>query len=566
MVREKGLSTKTLKKLSANSNDMRKLDSKTCDGFDFSFSFKLLPLICDDIKGYDPNTSAEENENKLECLLEKLRIIRNGVVHEPTREAISPDIKDGVVKISLKMLDVAGAKYSVPGEVIEKAKKKFLSLIRDALAILYSEAEITDWEIRLFLSHEDSTTFSEKKSSSNYVAPLQLTLGNTILSSSLLLQHIATETHNFILIEGNNGTGKSSLLADTYRKVLSSKTVLRSNAFEVPILLKCNETLSETLADYVEEYLMETYPIQGSYLKSMRSQSGEDIVRVLKQMRLLFLIDGFDEASKSCLVLLKEVVKFVKQNELAKCLVSSRHYSSAEQESFFSMFRVQPQILQIATLSTRNDQINFLKESCKDGGKASETYERLGLSLKKPSHLALFVRLYAENAEEVKSWSSGVQMMKHVINEDKKRVSQRLKMKMVRNAIVVANKILKEVKAVSFFCLLQNFGRINREFLEAFDQNIDDKFSDVCGSFQVIEILSGFFTIETSDEISEPSLSYKFYNSSHLEALAGMHFIQELDGGKKSIKEVIESSNERYGRFRAKSENHFSKDTSQIKM
>ena len=563
MQREKGLTETALKELSLNSDDLRKLESKTCDNVDVSFLFKLLPLICDDIERYDQKTWSTGDENKLECLLEKLWIILHSVMSEPRTVDASPDTKDEVLKILLKILDVAGTKYSVTSEAIVKAVKEFLRRIHDILASVYSEEEINYWEIRFFLSQAPpKSLYSRKEPSPNYVAPLQLTLGSTKLKSTNLLQHISNETHNFFLIEGDRGTGKSFLLAETYTNALSSRTVLGSNAFDVAIFLKCNETFSETLADFIKDHFMETDLIKKGYLNKINSPSADDIIRALKQMKLLFLIDGFDEANESCLALLKEVVKLVKQNESAKCLVSSRHYSSSEQESFFSLFGVRPQILQISKISSHKDQISFLKESCIDGEKASETYATLGLNLEKPSQLALFARLHAKNAEEVKSLANDVQMMKDIIRDDKEKVFQRLKNTMVKNAGIVANKILTEVKEISFFCLLQKFNKIGGEFLEAFDQSIFDKFSDACRSLQVIEIMSGFFDIEAT----ELSLSYKFYNSSHLEALAGMHFIQELMDGNKSIDEVIESSNVKYGRFRGKTKNLFWKDTSHLKM
>ena len=562
MKREKGLSTKTLKKR-FDKNDLRKLESKNCDDFDVSFLFKLLPFICDDIERYDQKTWSTGDENKLECLLEKLRIIRNSVVHEPKKGAVSPDAKDEAVKISLKIFDVAGTKYSIPSEIIGKAKSKFLKQISDILVSFYSEEEITDWEIRFFLSHGHTKTLhSEKESSPNNFEPLQLSFGNTSLSSTNLMHHLANEANNFFLIRGNSGTGKSCILAETYKNVLSSRTVLGSNVFDVAILLKCNETFSETLADFIKDHFMETDLMKKSYLNRLNSLSAENILRALKQMKLLFLIDGFDEASKSSIPLLRQVVQFLKQNQSAKCLVSSRHYSSEEQESYFSLFGVFPQILQISKISSHKDQISFLKESCIDGEKASETYATLGLNLEKPSQLALFARLHAQDTEKIKSLSNDVEMMKHVVKEDIKKVFQRLMKKMVQNAGIVANKILTEVKEISFFCLLQKFNRIGGEFLEAFNQSIFDKFSDACRSLQVIEIMSGFFDIEAT----ELSLSYKFYSSSHLEALAGMHFIQELMDGNKSIDEVIESSFQKYGRSRGKTKDFFWKDTTQIKV
>ena len=124
---EKKLSKGALKK-AFSSSDMHKLKQVTFEGLDVSFCCSLLPLICE---GIEINSSTT-NEARIECQLNKLKKLRNQVMHEPEGGAVNPSIAIEIEAVAKKLLDIAGAMYSREEDEVTSAKVKAKQIINDA--------------------------------------------------------------------------------------------------------------------------------------------------------------------------------------------------------------------------------------------------------------------------------------------------------------------------------------------------------------------------------------------------------------------------------------------------
>ena len=563
MERENRITNKQLKKLFYGP-ELPKLDSKDCEDFDVSFLFKLMPFICEGIQEYDTSTW-RENEEKLEYLMLKLREIRNSVMHEIRGASKSSDVKNEVVRLSFKVFEVAGKKYSIAHEEIIQEMKRFMEEISRILRRFFDDEEVTDWENRHFLLQDGRKTLLAKLTpSENDFVPLQLSSGGNKIESTQILEHISSVTSEFFLIEGNDGSGKSALMTDINEKVLHGKFHSGNNAFDISIIIQSYDTLFGNFEKFLKDLFTRRNPPDEMYLDASRPESGDHIIRALENMKPLFLVDGFDDINSN---FLKDVISSTTRIKSAKCIITSRLPFSIKLCSFLNKVGITPIMIEISKISKREDQIKFVKESVNDGEKASEFYARLDLNLQTPSQLSLFARLYKYDAEKVESWSNGIPMMGEIVRNDMKKITDLLNQKNMKNSRTIADEIFDEVITMSFFCLLQGVRIIKDGLSNAFERNIYSimKFSGVI--LEINDVLSGFFTCETKSSTCETKSSiYEFYNDYHLQVLAGMHLVQELSKGKGSILKLIECSMKKFGRIHAKDINSFFDEAVQKEM
>ena len=547
MKRENRITNKQLKKLFYGP-DLEKLNSKDCEDYDVSFLFKLMPYICEGIEGYD-GSARHGNEEKLEYLLLKLRLIRNSVMHEIKGASKSSYVMDEVVRLSFKVFEAASKKYSIPQEEIIQEMKMFMYEISKILSDFSEDEAVTYWENRHFLLQDGRKTLLAKLSPSedNFV-PLQLSFEERKFQSPQLLEHISSEMDKFFLIKGDGGAGKSSLLTDMNEKVLQGKSHSGNNAFDIPILIQSCDALYGTFEKFLKDRFTRHNPLDQMYLNASRPESGKDIIRALEKLKPLFLVDGFDDIDGN---FLRDIIFLIKRISTAKCIITSRITFSIKLCSFLNNLRITSKIIEIPKISKRDDQIQFIRKSTNDDKKAFETYERLDLNLQTPSQLSHFARLYKNDAKKVESWPNGIPMMGEIVNEDKNKIMHYLYQKNVKNNRTIVNQIFAEVETLSFFCLLQNIEMIQDGLCEALEQSVYSKIKSTGVPIEVDDILTGLFSCEKNSS----SASYEFYNDHHLQALAGMHLMKELSIGKGSIPEVIESSMKQFGRIHAEDTN-----------
>ena len=545
------ITNKQLKKLFYGP-DLEKLDSKDCECFDVSFLFKLMPFICEGIEEYDPSTWVE-NEEKLECFLSKLREIRNGVMHEPKGASKSADVTNEVVRISFKVFEVAGKKYSIAHEEIIQEMKRFMDEISKILREFLEDEDVTDWEhCQLLLQDGRKTLLAKLTHSEKEFVPLQLSFEGGKFESTQLIKHISSEKSNFFLIKGDSGAGKSALITDINEKVLYGKSHSGNDEFDVPIIIQSDDTVFGNLGEFLKDCFTRHSPLDQMYLDAIRPESGEDIIRALENMKPLFLVDGFYDLNISNRNFLTELFLFIKRIKTGTCVITSRFNFSRKLCSFLKRIKITPNMIEIPKISKRDDQIQFVKVSVSDGEKASETYARLDLNLQTPSQLSHFARLYRNDAEKLESWSNGIPMMGEIVKDDKKRITDFLNQKDVKNSKAIADEIFTKVTTLSFFCFLHDVKMIQGGLCETLEQSVYKKIKSTGVPIEVNDILTGFLNCEENSS----SILYKFYNDNHLQVLAVIHLMQELSKGKRNIMEVVESSVKQFGRILAKNMNY----------
>ena len=294
MERENRITNKQLKKVFYGTN-LRELDSKDCEDFDVSFLFKLMPFICEGIQEYDPITWSR-NKQDLEYLLLKLRVIRNCVLHEIKGASKSSYVTDEVVRLSFKVFEAAGKKYSIVHEEIRQEMKRFMEEISGILREFFEDGKVTDWEHRQLLLQDGIKTLLAKLTHTGKdFVPLQLSFGKGKFKSTQILKHISSEMDKFFLIIGDGGAGKSTLLTNIIKMILHEESHSGNNAFDIPIIIQSYDNLFGNLENFLKDLFTWSKTPDQMYLDASRPESGKDIIRALENMKPLFLVDGFDD-------------------------------------------------------------------------------------------------------------------------------------------------------------------------------------------------------------------------------------------------------------------------------
>ena len=122
-------------------SDRDKLKKSTFQGLDFTFMCQLLSLVCGGITLYKVKDWEQKDDSHVEYYLNQLRELRNAVMHEPEGTAVDLTLITKVEKLTQKLLEVAGKKFSKGTSEVNLAKTKVKDLISDIKSTVLTEKE-----------------------------------------------------------------------------------------------------------------------------------------------------------------------------------------------------------------------------------------------------------------------------------------------------------------------------------------------------------------------------------------------------------------------------------------
>ena len=513
---------------------------KNSEALDTTFCCKLIPVICDDIERMDSDVWKKDDESKVECLLKKLKDSRNAVMHQPKGAAIEKGIEDEVLRLSLKLLEVAGQKYGVSSVDEKKKLQEEFNAIKTRL--ISKEKRL--WRIRRKLLTDGKTDMKEKhlKFEQNKPAefkhidkfyPLEMTSsfegeGEKTFPCTDLFSEM--EEHcpstRVCIIKGVGGSGKSSMIAQMESQILgcgSSSTFKKLEAFDVCLRVNCRESSYETLAKFVKDSFSSAKSGNNpSTLSDCGTKlSGEDMADALRLMNLLLFIDGMDEMNAKSGLLVRQITKYLQIHSTAKCIVTSRPHSTEKITDILDGEGIPYQTMEIKELRSRAQQKEFLKSICTNGDEAAATFASLDLDLSCPVHLALFSYFYSLDPTSVKFWTSSIQMMKSTLSFNSDAAVKSLENEGIRNAHLIVQDILYSICRFSFISLYLGNLFLKKNLYDAIEQSSFNSFGK---DIPYDRLLSNF--IKPSKSHKEPT--YQFYHKTHQELMAGTYLAKKM--------------------------------------
>ena len=533
-----------------NKGEQSKLKLMNAVTFDTTFFCKLLPLLCNNIEEMGSDAWKTKDESKIEYLLSTLKDSRNAVMHEPKGAAIQQGIQNEILRVSLKLIEVAGHVFGK--SCIDDEKLKLQTIFDEIQISVLSDKEKRLWKVRrkllddgLLAMRQFHLKFEQKiapefscihkfyplKLTSTIQGDVKIKFSCTDLFERIILHYSSI---NVFIIEGGGGSGKSTMITQMESQILgcgNSKTFEKIEAFDVCLRVNCRDSTYETVANFIQDSFC--LPKSGGHLSTFSDcgikLSGDDMKDALRLMNLMLLIDGVDELNDNSSRFVQKIIKYSKIHPEAKCIVTSRPHSSVVFTDILDKEGIPYQIIKVEELRSRVDQKEFLKSSCINGDEVAAAFTALDLDLSYPVHLALFSYFYSSDSTSVKSWTSSIEMMKHTLNHNSTNAVRRLQQKSIQNADMIVKEILATICCVSYISLYLGDLHLERKFYDAVRES---SFKFFRLNIDYHEILSCF--LKPSKSHGEPS--YQFYHKSHQELMAGTFL------GKKIVEDGVTPS------------------------
>lgn len=405
-------------------------------------------------------------------------------------------------------------------EFRQKKTSKMISEGRKELMANYSKKKILNPCPWLNDSHfsdftVESTFTSLKLQESGAVVPM-----NDILSMSELKHRFVPR---LVIVSGVMGAGKTSL----YRYLLHqwcshSSTVTDLAAVDIVIGLEMRWLASGSLAQFLREQLLKD---------TSRLFAETDIIPVLQEINVLFVIDGMDEATSLGRAVLKEIItKFTNSTvivttrpeftlELMKMaeehvVLHIEGFTPENQEKFVkSVFAIK-----------YPDERRFVKEARSFLAYKNNVCASLSTHLSLPLNLTLLVVLWCDDYLKVTVVNTTTRLYSKIYEVSQQKLTQRLESGGVGHSATVSLKVrrcLIELGRVAWtmmlkesLCLTQEHTANLMEFCEK--EGLDP-----------IQVLSTFLNSDTKETLTASVCNFSFHHSSSEEFLAALYVSEE---------------------------------------
>ena len=543
-----------------NKNDMEKLDLFNFQGLDITFLCQLLPLMCDkiaDVGSEDWKTHIED-ETKVECQINKIRELRNAVMHEPLGKAVDTSLSDELEITVLKLLENAQMLYKIgPGEA-DQAKKGVKKHIADIKATVLTKWEKRSLQYQKLLINEgvqmlrkDIDKYKDKSPLAQHITGfynLKLTNGEKVIPSSELFRPLEESPNNrIIFIEGQSGSGKSTLVKQIRADILQEDEKPRkfegSSAFQIPLFFPCRNVNCRTMVDLIKL----------TFHGVARKLKAEELVEMsIGQTKNMLLIDGLDELTNDSKALVEGgVVPFLKNHEETTCIFTSRPQSVKTFQDRLRKEGLSFETLKIEELETKEEQIDFLKTASVQSSDVSESYKNSKLDLRSPVLLGLYSFLHSLDSNSVKLLPTSSHLMREAIEYGLRDAANRIDQKGVEDCVLVAGNILQNIAFLSFSCLLHDKFSLEKEEINWL---IEESKKMIASKVSTLDIISCFFPAIASDTFGSVSDVVEYFHKSHQETLASIYVCQQMMDTGRSAKKICSQAVIKYKKITGKGE------------
>lgn len=309
--------------------EKQKLDEgKPSSEFDISLLYKLLQSVCGLAKTNDTNWS---NAGSLENCLKRLKDYRNILAHEQislTSDELRGKIRD-MERLCQNILEAAGQQRNLPVaadlqtmhdgmegvlsggiDLWEPYKTAFAKLRSEQTAVLTREGRKDIHTLGKYLKILNpfawliDSDFPHLNLESVYTeceikGKDDINIQHLLVSAVPELQPDALP--DVIVISGTPGKGKTSLFRFLVQDWLASNpTTLGMENIDLMIPVVLRHVCSNNIKDLVQDELLH------NVAKHLRP---DDIISALKNVSLLWMLDGYDEASTETRKVVKEIIQ-----------------------------------------------------------------------------------------------------------------------------------------------------------------------------------------------------------------------------------------------------------------
>ncbi|XP_045604140.1 uncharacterized protein [Procambarus clarkii] len=540
-----------------NTTDQPLLDSNPLtQSFDISFAFKLMNHGCSNIYN-ELNERCKYHMSYLKTMRNKLchkygchnlnveteidnlkMVLREIYVHVGV--TLGRDFTENIDAMEKNLNDVCDAEIrqddmvSYEEDIEEFKRNKSNKLIingRSELEILYKKFRVLNpctWML-------DTTKSSVSKFFVDKIfTPLKIEDSNrpTEIEMAELLTITTQITDEVkipcaLLLHGLAGCGKTSLcqyiLNDWYRK---TEKILNLKNFDLVFLVEVRTVKSRHLMEYLCEQRI---------IKTSKDFDSSEIIRLLQDLDVLFIIDGFDEANELSKGVVEEIFAKFQNHRIVlttrpeyqrdAILMSRKHhvdYLSVEICGFDDRRLVEftNKVFTVVEDNKilRRQQIDEFLKYINGRGKV------LGSHLRLPLTLALLIYLWKDNPQTLNRVTTATSLYCELFNLCQRKLEERLE---------IVSQDRSTVKEVLLFLGEQAWNMlksgnicITKEIINMIKQKCEEKQIDDT------QFLSAFLMCEIDETHEAAEHTYAFLHKTQMEYLAAEFLASDVMNGK----------------------------------
>jgi len=529
----------------------KKLMESSCEEEeDVSYLCSLISHVCDGIHslGSQEYDDAIKDDSRIEYWLKKTKDIRNSFAHNDKNSLTDIEIRN----ILEKLLEVAGKLNNIPSESIA-SKTLIVKNMLDEVMIGYS---LEKHEIQLISGRLIENAKTERKSAwENKWAYIKLPFSSQYIKRNSVFYDINlsifkeysdsfekkqsifpctkifTESKHLLkVVEGVSGSGKTTLTKMIFEKWMQieddgSLSFSELDKFDLVLYIKCCNDSSKT----IEEHVKENYP------DTLTAISEESVGKILKNLKVLVLFDGFDERKNSDDLFHDLIGKFSSYPNLSM-IVTTRPVAANEILRELNERELCFDKLTINDITGSAEKISILEKYESSSQTSSTTSVRalfnslpydISQVFNQPLYLTLFYSMYKSGLNSVHDWKTEYQVSEafYLMTQEKlaTRVMNNSDLRGVNLERFVKD-LLKELGKQCLSLILENGFFLTDARYKSFCDSCSEK---VSAKMNYDDVLSGLISQEFNMS-GNLMPSYHFYHSSAIEFFASKYITDFL--------------------------------------
>lgn len=484
----------------------------------------------------DLNMNETELRQRMADLKDVCRIILEG-----TAQLTGVDVSSTIADVESGLQDLVEAKLEASdiqsyiqdlANFRQEKHSKMITEGRKELMIIYSKVKILNpcsWlSDSKFLAYTIDNVFTTLKVSESGTRIRM----NEILNVTSLKQRFIPR---LIIIRGVMGSGKTSL----YRYLLNqwckrSPAVSGLMVVDIVIGIEMRTISCTSLVQFLREQLL---------INTSRLFNESDIIPVLQEMNVLFVVDGMDEATSQGKAIVKEIVNKFKDNYI---IITTRPEFTLElmqlEEGHIVLdlegFDDESQKLYVEKVFTikysekqrREDEISQFLSYKSSAGDSLSTH----LSL--PLTLALMLVLWCDDSLKVTSVNTTTRLYQKIYEMCQQKLSKRLESRGEGHAASLSLKVREWMLELGHIA----WDMMCEEVLNLC-QKRTDYLMDLCNKKGIdpIQTMSTFLNCEVKESVTGTTYQFSFHHSSGAEFLSAT-YISEQVATLKSLDKVVD--------------------------
>jgi len=438
-------------------NNQEKLRNTSCPDGDVSFLFSMISNVCRNIikPGTPEYEKAIKDPSSVEYLLKETKSQRNDVIHEKDKRSC-PLIFDTIISTLNNLIESVSSRFKISDHLIANYKREFKDLHEEIKGIdlmgkkkiKYLSKMIVDlgwherkivWEKNCSNIRSPFTNSSPLQRSSVYhdvsLSYVRRVAGNTkrdIINFPGSKLFCSTD-NSLKIVQGLPGSGKTTLMKTVIENWLDVGDHLSSfeglDAFDLLVLLECRTNSSKTFPQL----------LKNNFPQSLSLISDDDIRKAIHLLKILVIVDGYDEMKIESDSLFQEIIEMSSNSNSITVAVTTRPLAGSDLLKSINSREMNFDNITIEGFNDRSDQLEFIEryqEGLNAGESPKATLGIIGAFKQLPPDvaeifmypilLAMFCYLCEGNASVSKLWTNESHVFEAVYQLTKDKMKQRI--------------------------------------------------------------------------------------------------------------------------------------------